>query len=70
MLTGRALTFARYAQVILPALINGAIGTVNAAHGRPITFMTFTITGDRIVAIDLIDDADRIAEADLAILKY
>jgi hypothetical protein len=38
------------------------------AH-RPITFMTFTITGDRIGAIDLIDDADRIAKADLAILK-
>ena len=30
--------------------------------------MTFTIDGTRIVAIDLIDDPGRIAEADLAIL--
>jgi RNA polymerase sigma-70 factor (ECF subfamily) len=69
VLTGRALTFSRYAQVVLPALINGAIGTINAAHGRPLTLMVFTITGDRIEAIDLIDDPDRIAEADLAILN-
>jgi hypothetical protein len=32
--------------------------------------MTFTIIGDRIVAIDLIDHPDRLAEADLAILNY
>lgn len=30
--------------------------------------MAFTITGAKIVAIDLIDDPGRIAEADLAIL--
>jgi hypothetical protein len=30
--------------------------------------MTFTITGAKIVAIDLIDDPHRIAETDLAIL--
>jgi hypothetical protein len=34
-LSGRALIFSRYAQIILPALINGAIGTINAAHGGP-----------------------------------
>ena len=65
---GRALTFARFAQVTLPALINGAVGVVNAAEGRPITLMAFTITDSKIVAIDLIDNPGRIAEADLAIL--
>src|SRR5215467_10540537 len=65
---GRALTFARYAQVSLSALINGAAGVVNAADQRPITVMAFTITGAKIVAIDLVDDPHRIAEADLAIL--
>ena len=65
---GRALTFVRFAQVTLPVLINGAVGVVNAAEGRPITLMTFTITDAKIVAIDLTDHPGRIAEADLAFL--
>jgi RNA polymerase sigma-70 factor, ECF subfamily len=65
---GRAFPFTRIAQVTLPALINGAAGLVTAADGRPITLVAFTITGAKIVAIDLIDDPRRIAEADLAIL--
>jgi RNA polymerase sigma-70 factor (ECF subfamily) len=64
----RAFPFTRIAQVTLPALINGAAGVVTAADGRPITLIGFTITGAKIVAIDLIDDPRRIAEADLAIL--
>jgi len=65
---GRALAGLRSAQVTLPALINGAAGVVTAADGRPITLVRFTITGAKIVAIDLIDNPGRIAEADLAIL--
>ena len=65
---GRALTFTRLAQLTLPALINGSAGAVTAADGRPITLVAFTITGAKIVAIDLIDNPRRIAEADLAIL--
>jgi RNA polymerase sigma-70 factor, ECF subfamily len=65
---GRAFPFTRIAQVALPALINGAVGVVTAADGRPVTLVGFTITGGKIVAIDLIDDPRRIAEADLAIL--
>jgi RNA polymerase sigma-70 factor (ECF subfamily) len=68
MVAGRAFPFTRIAQVILPALINGAVGIVTAADGRPITLVGFTITGAKIVAIDLIDNPRRIAEADLAIL--
>jgi RNA polymerase sigma factor (sigma-70 family) len=64
----RALTGLRFAQVTLPALINGAVGVIQAAEGRPISLIAFTITGAKIVAIDLIDDPGRIAEADLAIL--
>jgi RNA polymerase sigma factor (sigma-70 family) len=64
----RALTGLRSAQVTLPALVNGAVGVINAAEGRPIVLMAFTITGAKIVAIDLIDDPVRIAEADLALL--
>lgn len=65
---GRAFPFTRIAQVTLPALIDGAAGIVTAADGRPITLVGFTITGTKIVAIDVTDDPRRIAEADLAIL--
>src|SRR6266702_7897431 len=65
---GRALTGLRFAQVTLPALINGAVGAVNAAEGMPISLMAFTISDAKIVAIDLIDNPGRIAEADLTIL--
>jgi RNA polymerase sigma-70 factor (ECF subfamily) len=64
----RAFPFTRIAQVTLPALINGGAGIVTAADGRPITLVGFTITGAKIVAIDLIDDPRRIADTDLAIL--
>jgi len=67
-IAGRAFPFTRIAQITLPALINGAVGMVTAADGRPITLVAFTITGAKIVAIDLTDDPRRIAEADLAIL--
>jgi RNA polymerase sigma-70 factor (ECF subfamily) len=65
---GRAFPFTRVAQVALPALINGVAGVVTAADGRPITLVGFTITGAKIVAIDLIDDPRRIADTDLAIV--
>ena len=64
----RAFPFTQIAQVTLPALINGAAGVVTAADGRPITVMAFTITGAKIIAVDLTDQPGRIAEADLAIL--
>ena len=67
-MAGRAFPFTRIAQVTLPALIDGAAGVVTAPDGRPITLVGFTITGAKIVAIDLIDDPRRIGGADLAIL--
>ena len=64
----RALAGLASAQVSLPALINGAAGVLIAADGRPISLIAFTITGAKIVAIDLTDDPGRIAEVDLVIL--
>ena len=65
---GQALSGARFAQVTLRVLINGAVGVVNAAEGRPISLMAFTIIDAKIAAIDLIDDPGRIAAVDLAFL--
>jgi RNA polymerase sigma-70 factor (ECF subfamily) len=65
---GRASDFARFAQVTLPALIDGAVGMVTAAHGRPITLTIFTVSGGKVVVIDVIDNPDRVIETDLIIL--
>jgi RNA polymerase sigma factor (sigma-70 family) len=65
----RGIIGLRAAQVSLPALINGAVGVIQAAEGRPLSLVAFTITGAKIVAVDLIDAPGRIAEADLAILS-
>jgi RNA polymerase sigma factor (sigma-70 family) len=65
----RAFPFTRIAQVALPVLINGAVGIVTAADGRPVTLVAFAVTGAKIAAIDLIDDPRRIAQADLAVLS-
>jgi RNA polymerase sigma-70 factor (ECF subfamily) len=65
---GRAMTFARPAAVIRPALVNGAAGVVIFAAGRPITVMGFTVAGGRIVAIETLADPDRIATLGLGAL--
>ena len=44
---GRTSGFARFAQVTLPALIDGAVGMVTAAHGRPVTLTVFTFPARR-----------------------
>jgi RNA polymerase sigma factor (sigma-70 family) len=65
---GRAVTGAGFARVSLPALINGAVGVVAAADGRPISVIAFMIMNGKIVAVDIIGDPDRIAGLDLTIL--
>ena len=65
---GRTSGFARFAEVTLPALVDGAIGLVAAAPGRPITLTVFAISDGKIAAIDIIDHPDRAAEADLTML--
>jgi RNA polymerase sigma factor (sigma-70 family) len=65
---GRALAGARFAQVSLPALINGTPGVVIATNGMPISLLAFTVTDARITAIDVIDDPGRLAAADVAVL--
>jgi RNA polymerase sigma-70 factor (ECF subfamily) len=47
------------------ALVNGAPGCVNFRDGRPFSVMAFEVAGDRIVAIDILADRERLAELDL-----
>jgi RNA polymerase sigma factor (sigma-70 family) len=47
------------------ALVNGAPGCVVYRDGRPFSVMAFEIAGDRIVAIDILTDRERLAALDL-----
>jgi RNA polymerase sigma factor (sigma-70 family) len=62
-------TFSGRAQTAQPALINGAAGAVWAPGGRPRVVFTFTITGGKIVEIDMLADPDYLGRLDLAILN-
>jgi RNA polymerase sigma factor (sigma-70 family) len=64
----RALTFARLSPFVRPALINGAAGVVVAPHGRPFSVIGFTVTHEKIVAIDALADPERLRRLDLTVL--
>ena len=66
---GQALASGRLSPFVRPALINGAAGVVVAARGRPLFVMAFTVTGGKIVAIDVLADPERLRELDLAALE-
>jgi RNA polymerase sigma factor (sigma-70 family) len=63
-----AATFSGRARFAQPALVNGAVGAVWAPGGRPRVVFGFTITGAKIVAIDLLADPERLSQLDLAVL--
>lgn len=63
-----AATFAGRARFAQVALVNGAVGAVWAPGGRPRIVFGFTITGGRIVAIELIADPARFDQLDLIVL--
>ena len=48
------------------ALVNGAPGSVAFRNGRPFSVVAFEIAGDRIVAIDILADRQRLAALDLS----
>jgi RNA polymerase sigma-70 factor, ECF subfamily len=64
----QALMFAGPSRLVRPALVNGAAGVVVAAGGRPVGVMGFTVTGGRIVEIDILADPARLGRLGLAVL--
>ena len=58
-------TFSGRARAARPALVNGAAGLVWAHRGEPRMVFGFTISGGKIVAIDLLADPQRIRQLDL-----
>jgi RNA polymerase sigma factor (sigma-70 family) len=63
----QALTFARLSPFVRPALVNGAAGVVVAPRGRPFAVMGFTVSGGKIVAIDVLADPARLRQLDLPV---
>jgi RNA polymerase sigma-70 factor (ECF subfamily) len=49
------------------ALVDGAPGIVWAPRGRLALVLAFTVTGDKISAIDIIGDPERLEALDLAV---
>jgi RNA polymerase sigma factor (sigma-70 family) len=64
----QAVMFGRLAPLVRPALVNGSAGLVAARGGRPISVLGFTVTGDKIVEIDILIDPERLRRLDLTVL--
>jgi RNA polymerase sigma factor (sigma-70 family) len=64
----RTLTFARLARFARPAVVNGAAGFVVTPRDRPVTVAGFTVSGGKIVEIDLLADPERLKGLDLTVL--
>jgi RNA polymerase sigma-70 factor, ECF subfamily len=64
----QALGFSQLAPFGQPALVNGAAGIVAAPGGKPFAVLGFTITGGKIVEIDILADPERLRQLDLAVL--
>ena len=48
-----------------PVLVNGEAGVIVAPNGRPYSVMAFTVSNGKIVAIEALNDPERLAKLDL-----
>jgi hypothetical protein len=65
----QAIFYSRLGLVVRSALVNGAVGAVAILDGEPYSVGAFTVQGEKIVAIDILADPDRLRELDLSILE-
>ena len=66
VVAGRAIMFDQPAPRVRPVLVNGAAGVVVTVSGQPFAVMAFTVSGGRIVEIDVLVDPERLRRLDLA----
>ena len=63
----QAMSFRAFAETATRILVNGTPGGVAwAPDGSPFAVLAMTVSGGRIVAIDVLADPDRLAQLDLA----
>jgi len=60
-------TGSRWASLVRPALVNGAAGVIVVSGERLMSIMGFTVVDDRIAAIDVLWDPERLAALELSI---
>jgi RNA polymerase sigma-70 factor (ECF subfamily) len=63
-----AANFKGKAQAARPALVDGALGVVVAPQGRLLLVLNLTFAADRIAAIEVVADRDRLGALDLSTL--
>jgi RNA polymerase sigma factor (sigma-70 family) len=65
---GQALAYTRFGALMRPALVNGAVGAVAILDGEAFAVGAFTVSGGKIVEIDILADPQRLSRLDLTIL--
>jgi RNA polymerase sigma factor (sigma-70 family) len=65
---GQALMYTRLGVLAQPALINGVPGAVSVRDGKTIAVGAYTVSGGKIVAIDILADPERLSQLDLTVL--
>lgn len=65
----QAVQTARGAKFASPALIDGSVGLVIAPRGRLFRVLRLTIAGDRIAAMEVIGDPERLRQLELGVLE-
>ncbi|MBB4935499.1 RNA polymerase sigma-70 factor (ECF subfamily) [Lipingzhangella halophila] len=68
---GQFATFQRMATISVarPVLVNGTSGLLTTVDGELNSIMNFTIANEKVVAIDILSDPDRLADLDLTGLE-
>jgi RNA polymerase sigma factor (sigma-70 family) len=66
---GQALAYSRLGALMQPALVNGAVGAVATRDGEPFAVGAFTVSGGKIVEIDIVADPERLRRLDLTTLR-
>jgi RNA polymerase sigma-70 factor (ECF subfamily) len=64
----QALAFSRFAPFLRRVLVNGAMGVVAAPEGKVFSLTGFTVSGGKIVAMDILADPERLRRIDLEVL--
>jgi len=65
---GRARSFSQLGLLRRAVLVNGVAGALCLLDGKPFSIMAFTVQGEKIVEIDILRDAQRLAAVDLTAL--
>jgi RNA polymerase sigma-70 factor (ECF subfamily) len=65
----QASMWSRVALTLHRALVNGTVGFVNTRDGQPFSVAAVTVSGGKIVEIDILADPERLAKLDLTVFE-